>query len=190
MKTRTTIIITMLSLCLLVSSQTYATDIEDLPGYVDLEWIDIPDDAEEVHDIDLGLVLLGIAAEAEESGNPELADALDLIKSIRVKAFSADAGAPEDHADTIKKIERQLEKDNWSRMIYIRKAEEFVSVNILREDGDLVGLMVIALEDYGSVVFANVVGDLDLSTLFRMAQELEEEDIESIFDHLEKYDDG
>mgnify|MGYP001438349794 FL=1 len=36
------------------------------PGYVDLEWIVIPEDADEIQDIDLGPILMSMASDAEE----------------------------------------------------------------------------------------------------------------------------
>ena len=51
---------------LICAGTALAEKLEDMPGYIDLEWISIPDDADEIHDIDLGPVLLGIAADKDD----------------------------------------------------------------------------------------------------------------------------
>ena len=62
------------------------------PGYVDLEWIRIPDDADEIKDIDLSPMLMSFAQDAKENGDDALVQALAMVRSLRVKAFSADRG--------------------------------------------------------------------------------------------------
>ena len=42
----------------LAAGSAAALKLEDAPGYVDLEWIEIPDTADEIQDIDLSPVLL------------------------------------------------------------------------------------------------------------------------------------
>ena len=80
----------LFALLLLLALPALAGDLEKEPGYIDLEWIDIPDDAEEIQDIDLGPALLSAAADAEKSGDEELAKAFSMIRSIRVVSFSMD----------------------------------------------------------------------------------------------------
>ncbi len=186
---RSLLLIALLLLSAIAAHAAREVDVTSLPGYVDLEWIEIPGDAEEIQDVDLGLVLLGIAAAAEEEADTELAQALSMIKSIRVRAFSVDDGLSREVDDAVARIERELEEDDWSRVIYVRDGDESVTVNVKRHDGELVGLMVVAVEDDESVAFVNVVGDLDLGTLFGLARQFEEDDIESLIEQLRAIED-
>lgn len=159
-----------------------ADDVTGEPGYLDLEWIKIPANAREIHDIDLSSVLLGLAADAQKSGDGDLAAALAMIHSVRVKAFSVtdqDAGEIE---KAVAKVAGRLEKEDWARLIYVKSDEETVTVSTKRHQGELVGLMVVVYEPGDEVVFANVVGDLDLAALFELAQTFGGEDLDHLLD--------
>lgn len=170
---------------MLLAFQATAGDFKDLPGYIDLDWIEIPDDAEEIKDIDLGTVLLGVAADAEEAGDSDLAQALSMIKSIRVKAFSAKGIDPDRIDKMIKKVQNQLKKDQWERLVYVKDKDETLTVSTKYEDGDMVGLMVVAFEDGDEVAFVNVVGNLDLAILLRLGLGFDKLDLDELLGNLE-----
>ena len=163
-----------------------AADYEGEPGYVDLEWIEIPADATEIQDIDLGPILLSIAADAEESGDAALVEALSMIRGVRVKSFSLEEGGDDTAAKAVKKIQDKLGKDDWKRLVYMKDGDETVGVHTYYEGKDLVGLMVVVYEPGDNVVFANVMGDLDLGTMMRLAKQIDGDSLEDI---LKDYED-
>ena len=166
MKTlRTTSLIT-LTICLLCSGWALAGNVEKEAGYIDLEWIVIPDDASEVQDIDLGPILA-------------------MVRSIRVKAFSVEDGGDDAAMVAVDKITTKLKTNDWKRLIYLKDGDETVSVNTKYDGEDLVGLMIVAYEPGDTVAFINVVGDLDLGTLLSLAKEI---DHDSIGDMLEDFE--
>lgn len=173
---------------LLLTAAAALAGVEDLPGYIDLKWIEIPNDAEEVQDIDLGTVLLGVAADAEEAGDGELATALKMIKSIRVKAFSTGTVEPEKIQKMVIKVQGMLDKKDWERLIYVKDNEEILTVSTKYEDGDMVGLMVVAFEEGQEVAFVNVVGNLDLATLMRIGLGMDELDLDELMENIESSD--
>ena len=63
MKTPRTIVVLAL-LAAFAAGAAQAADLEQEPGYVDLEWVAIPDDAEEIQDIDLTPMLLSMAKDS------------------------------------------------------------------------------------------------------------------------------
>ncbi len=172
------------TLLLLLTAPTFAADLKDTPGYVDLEWIRIPASAAEIQDIDLGAVLLGIAADAEDNRDEALLQALGMIKSIRVKSWTMDGDDPV-ASEAMDKVARTLEKDDWKRLIYIKDDEETVTVSTRYEGKDMVGLMLVTYEPDDTVAFVNVVGDLDLGTLFTLVRQFDDD---SIADMLEELD--
>lgn len=184
MKTKTILGGVVLMTMLLLTGQILAGSLEGTPGYMDLEWIQIPDDAAEIQDIDLGVVLLSIAADAEENRDEALLQALSMIKSIRVKSWSTD----DDDAvasKAVKKVTEKLADDDWKRLIYVKDDEETVTVSTRYHDNEMVGLMLVTFEPGDSVTFVNVVGDLDLGTLFKLVKEFDEESIGDMLDELE-----
>lgn len=161
-----------LGLCALLALPALAEDVTKLPGYVDLNWIRIPDKAVEIQDIVLDPVLAGLAA-GGDAGDPALNQALAMVKSVRVKSFSLAEGVDESTvmAD-VKKLQDRLAKDAWQRLIYVKEGEETVTVSTLHHGGVMAGLMVLTYEPGDSATFINVVGDLDLTTLLRLATQM------------------
>ncbi len=188
MKTPRPILLTTLMLCLLCTGGALAGSVEDELGYMDLEWIVIPDDASEIQDIDLGPILGGLSADAEEKGDDALVEILAMIRSIRVKSFSIEEGGNEKAKNSVDKVTAKLKTDDWKRLIYMKDGDETVSVNTKYDGPDLVGLMIVNYEPDDSVAFVNVVGDLDLGTLIGLAKQIDHDSIEDMLEGLDGID--
>jgi hypothetical protein len=186
MNSHRTVLATLLLAVLLVAGSAPAADKPSRePGYVDLEWIEIPADAEEIKDIDLSPVLLDLARDAEQKGDDALVQALAMVHFLRVKAFSVTAEHDAQVSQTVTKVNDQLKREDWKRLIYVKDDDETLAVST-RYDGDrLVGLMLVAYEPGDSAAFVNVVGDLDLGTLLRLAGEIDDGDLENMLEGLE-----
>lgn len=152
----------------LLAVPALAEDVTKLPGYVDLDWISIPSGATEIQDIRLDPLLAGLAAGGSDT-DPALNQALAMVKSIRVKSFSLAGVSEASVAADVKKLQDRLAKGTWQRLIYVKDGEETVTVSTLSHGGKLAGLMVLTYEPGDSATFINVVGDLDLTTLLRLA---------------------
>jgi hypothetical protein len=185
MKTLRTTSLMTLMLCLVVAGSALAKNLEKEIGYIDLEWIEIPEDALEIQDIDLGPILGDLAKDAKEKGDDALFQALGMVRSIRVKSYSVEEGSGQAASAAVAKIAAQLKEDDWKRLIYIKDGDETVSVSTKYNGEDLVGLMIVTYEPDDSVAFVNVVGDLDLGTLISLAKDI---DHDSIGDMLEGLD--
>jgi hypothetical protein len=70
----------------------------------------------------------------------------------------------------------------------MKDGDETVSVNTKYDGQDLVGLMIVNYEPHDSVVFVNVVGDLDLATLIGLAKQVDHDSIEDMLEGLEGID--
>ena len=172
---------------LLVTGSALAAE-KGQPGYVDLEWIEIPADASEIQDIDLGPILQSLAADAEDKGDDALVQAISMIDGVRVKAFSLDAGGEEIAAAAVERIQAQMAKGDWKRFVYMKDGDETIAVHTLYRDKDLVGLMVVVYEPGDSVTFANVVGDLDLGTMIKLAHRIDHDNLEDIMEEYGNVD--
>jgi len=173
---------------LLFAGLALAEDFTGKPGYVDLEWIEIPPDAMEIHDIDLGPILLSLATDAEENGDDALVQALAMIHSVRVKAYSLDEDGDATASGAVKKIQAKLNEEDWKRLIYVKDGEETIAVHTFYDEKDLTGLMVVTYQPGDSVAFVNVMGDLDLGTMLRLAKQIDEDSIEDMIMELEGID--
>lgn len=189
MNTLRTLLPTLLLTLLVGSLPALAGDLAKEPGYLDLEWIEIPADAAEIQDINLGPALLAMALGVDEQATePEelaLAEALKMVRSIRVKSYSLEAGHGERTAKAIGRIEKQLAKDGWDRLFHMRDHDETITLSTLSRGGTIVGLAAVVFEPGDSVTFANVVGDLNLGTLMKLAGQLEEGDLGDLLEGLD-----
>ena len=188
MKTPRILLMALLLATLIGNGLAFADKVKNEPGYVDLDWIEIPDTANEVQDIDLTTILKSVASDAKGSGDEELAQVLEMIRSIRVKGFSVDEEYSAATEKTVKKITSQLKDSGWKRLIYVKSDEEMVSVNTKYTGDDLVGLMVVVYEPGEEVMFANVVGDLDLPTLMKLVGAMDGEGLEDLLEELDDID--
>jgi len=185
MKTLRTTSFMTLMLCLMAAGSALAGTLEKEVGYVDLEWIEIPEDATEIQDIDLGPILGDLAKDAKGKGDDALFQALGMVRSIRVKSYSVEESSGEATSKAVAKIAAQLKENDWKRLIYMKDGDETVSVNTKYNGEDLVGLMIVTYEPDDSVAFVNVVGDLDLGTLLSLAKEMDHDSIENMLEGFE-----
>ncbi len=187
------IVLIIIPLLMLLAGETCVragdTDLEKMPGYVDLEKIQIPSDAEEVTDIDLGPEILKMALGVSDEENPEIVEALSKIQSIRVKAFELDEEYAEEVRSQFDEIAKRLKADDWKRLIHIKSGDEIVNVNVKHDSENIVGLMVMVYESDSEAVFVNIVGEIDLALLAKLAKEFEgvdlDIDIESLLEEAQ-----
>jgi hypothetical protein len=178
--------VVLTAVCLLGGAATppvEGDDIRALPGYVELEAIAIPKDAQKVKDIDLGPALLQLAAEAESQDGSKLAQALSKIRSLRVKAFSLDEKRSERVRGQIDRIQAQLDADGWQRLVSVRDGQELVTVSVLPAGDHFAGMLVMAFTPGEEAAFVNLVGELSPSTFAEIAHELLHDDkLEELFE--------
>ena len=126
-------------------------------------------------------MLSEVAADAREEGDTDLADVLAMVRSVRVRAFSM---ADEDPTVTavVERANERLKEADWNRLIYVKDGDESVTVSSMHEEGQMVGIVVVAYEPGDGAFFVNVVGDLDLATLLGLAGEFDFDDLDEYLD--------
>lgn len=155
------------------------------PGYIDLDDIRIPDDAEEVTEIDLGqglLRLMTLFTDDEEA--KEVGDELSRLFSIRVKSFTLDDDAELVHMRSLmEKKEKELDKNDWERLVRTKSKNELsiISIKVVKEK--TVGLFIMSLDADGSVSFVNIVGGVNLTTLTEMGIGLSDSTLKALEDN-------
>ena len=183
------ILLFALPLLLLVNAPVGASaqdiDVTKLPGYVDLEKIEIPADAAEVVDIEMGPELIQVALGVDEETDSKAIAALSKIRFIRVKSFHIDDETAGKIRPRIEAIEKKLQASDWKRVIYIKDREEFVSVHVMHDDKTIVGMMVLVFEPGDTATFANIVGEINFATLIGLANEFGEVDLDEMMEQLE-----
>ena len=177
----------LIAISMALSATALAGQLSDQPGYVDLEFIQIPDDAEEIQDINLGPVLKDVVREARKNDDLEIAELLTMVHSLRMRAFSIDEQSVKMAKDAVDKIAARLKKDDWDNLMKFKDGGELTTISTKYHNDNMVGLMVVVFSPDEEVMFINVVGDLDLGKLMKLAMELNTDELE---EYLEKFDGG
>jgi hypothetical protein len=165
--------IAALVLLLCGAASAEEVDVKTLPGYVNLEDIEIPGDAGKVTEISLGPGLLKIAQTTSDNGDEQLSETLSKLQCIQVKTFEVDAESTDEIRRVMKKIAAKLKKDDWERLVTVKSEDEFVIVSVKKGEERIHGLLVMALETDGEAVFANIAGDFELEHLGDLDELLE-----------------
>jgi hypothetical protein len=152
---------------LICALSAQAQDLSGHPGYVDLDRIQIPVDASEITEVNLGPELLRMAAKME-NGDSDLSDTLDGLFGIRVKSFGLTPELAGQIRPIVEDIQAQLDNDGWKRLVYVKDGNELVIVSMKYDPADenkVAGLMVIAFDPADEATFVNMVGSIDLANL-------------------------
>lgn len=135
-------------------------ELENHPGYVDLQALDIfGDEVEPTVEVLLDGPLLKLLAGASSEDDAEEAGMLASLKLIRVNAFPIAEGAG-DVAAKFEALSKQLVDEGWSRIVHVKEDDKTVNVFIRANDDVLQGLVVLAAES-DKAVFVNIVGDVN-----------------------------
>jgi len=188
MKFKTTLLALVVVISLGLAGTALAVDPQEMPGYVDIERIEFPPDAEEITDIKLGPDLLKAAA--PDKSNPKLAKLLSQIYSIRVKAFGMEDASGQQVRRQIQEIQTELDAKGWEQMIHVRNRDQMFTISAKHDGEAIVGLMAMGYEDDDQAFFANIVGDLDLGLLIGLGMELGDGEFEEFLENLEDLDEG
>ena len=154
----------------LVTTSLAATSVE--PGYVDIGAL-MPSAKGEFVEVNLSSALIKFATRIARSQEPEVADLLGNLKSVRVNVVRLD---DQNRSDTLGKIEgvrRQLETAGWTRMVTVREQAggENVDVHIKQLSDDVIqGLVVTVINKKGEVVFVNIVGNISADKISQVAE--------------------
>lgn len=172
---------TILIVCAFGTLSAQDRDIENLPGYISFDNIQIPSNAEDVTDIDIGPGLLNMFAGMAEDNGDEVEDVMKGFVSIRVKSFNIDSSMVGQVRDTMKKIESKLKSEKWEQLVRVKSSDELTNVSIKYDKNKkMQGLLVMSIENDDEVTFVNLVGHLDLAKLGKMGLHLNEAALDSL----------
>jgi len=161
-------------------------DFKKHPGYVNLDEIKIPDKAGEVTEIHLGPALLKLMSIADDDEEDDLSTTLSGIVGIQVKTFEIDPSEAEDIIPIMDRIEEEMNRKGWERLVLVKEKDERVVVSIKPDEGKAVGLLVMSLESSGEASFVNIVGTIDLKSLSDLDIDLDESTLDSLKERMEK----
>lgn len=145
------------------------------PGSFELGNFTAADGCEFV-EINLRAGLIKFASKIAAAQEPEVADLLRNLESIRVNVVGMDESNRAATLARITAIRSELEKLGWEKIVTVQKAGGGDDVAIyLKSRGEdaIAGLVVTVIEKNGKAVFVNVVGDIRAEQLALLGEKFE-----------------
>jgi hypothetical protein len=162
MKSR--ILITAAITLFAVSGFTQDFDLINHPGYINLDDIDIPDNAVNVTEVSIGpeiLQMINLSGDKGEKGE------FDGFFNITVKTFDVDSITAENIRQKMMDFDKKLKREKWSPLVRSRSGDEFTNVSIKysSDKKKSLGLFVMSLDPNSEASFVNIVGNIDINQL-------------------------
>lgn len=154
-------------LVLMVALQVGADDrnLETLPGYFDFGSFDDYLDRETSVEVYVKEPLLSIVRAATRREEPELSELLSRIKLIKVRTFSIDDRETEEIATRVADMGRKLDQEGWEKIVRVKDYDEQVFIYMKSTNGNIDGMVVIAVEYGIEAAFVNIVGEITPESL-------------------------
>lgn len=141
------------------------------PGYVDLREVEGWFAQAPIIEVNIREALLQLVAGASRADDPELADLLERLRAMQVRAYTI---GPARYQVITRRAERfadRLADDGWDAILRVREPDEHIAVFVRPDDGGIAGLMVMVLAATGEdSVFINIVGDIDPEEIGRIGR--------------------
>ena len=179
-------------LSLAVVAVTRAADVE--PGYVDIGQL-MPSAKGQFVEVNLSPGLLKFVAKIAAHQEPETAELIAGLKSIRVNVVGLDDSNRSDTLAKMDAVRRKLEAQGWTKMVTVREKDDGDNVDIhvkQRGEDNIDGLVVTVIDHKGEAVFVNIVGNINADQIAKIAEKFDIEPLRKIhvkIDHAKKAND-
>ena len=142
--------------------------LETLPGYFDFGSFEDYQDRETSVEVYVKEPLLSIVRVAMRHEEPELAELLSKIKLIKVRTFSIGDRDTEEIGARVTDMGRKLNRQGWEKIVRVKDYDEQVFVYMKSTDGNIEGMVVIAVEYDEEAAFVNIVGEITPESLQKL----------------------
>src|SRR5256885_6308487 len=143
----------------IISLSAYAGDSP--PGYVDFGTFTAPASGREFVEVNVKSNLISMLARLTEKEEPQVAEALRGLQSVRVNVIGLDDNNREEVEKRIKSLRTQLNGQGWERVVSAQQKNEDVAVYIkTRGEEAVAGVVVTVLAGNKEAVLVNIVGDI------------------------------
>jgi hypothetical protein len=140
-----------------------------LPGQVDFGTFASSASGGEFVEVNVTSSLISLAASFVEKEEPDVAKLLKGLQLVHVNVVGINDDNKADLDSRAQKISKDLEGKGWEKVVTAQQRDQNVGIYLkTQQNGNVQGLVVIALDGKKEAVFVNVVGDIkpeQLSTL-------------------------
>ncbi|MBL9139205.1 MAG: DUF4252 domain-containing protein [Verrucomicrobiales bacterium] len=160
---------------------------EDTAGFVDFGKFAKPGEGRQFVEVNVGAALISIAARITEKSEPEVAELLKGLKSVRVNVIGLDAANRGEMTDKAAKIRGELESKGWERVVTVQEKQQDVGVYLKHRGEEAIeGVVVTVIDGDKEAVFVNVVGDIRPEKLAVIGERLNIEPLKKAAESIKK----
>lgn len=125
-------------------------------------------------EVNLSKALIGMVGAFSQKEDPEIAEILNKIESIKVRVYKLD-GNPDLAFKTIADVTKSIRALNWEPIVSVNEENEKVRIFAKATDGVMDGLVVMAVDKNGpgEAVFINIVGQIDPAKISKITKSLD-----------------
>jgi len=175
---RSLLVVSGLSLAL--STAAYAAENE--AGAIDIGQL-MPSAKGQFVEVNLSQSMLKFAAKLTARQEPETAELIRGLKSIRVNVVGMDDTNRAGTIEQIESVRRKLEAQGWTKMVSVREKDggDNVNVHVMQRGEDSIdGLVVTVIDHKGEAVFVNIVGNINADQIAKIADKFDIEPLKKM----------
>ncbi len=161
-----------LLLLLAVPGLGTAQDSAAPPGYFPIEDLGILPEESINLEINLTGPMMKLIALATDDDEPELAQLVENLDSIRVRGSNLEGVHRDEVRTAMRGASERLRRAGWKTMVRLEESDESTYVFYREQDGNVLGLTVLSLEDEEAMLI-NLVGPIDPVQLGQLARGLD-----------------
>jgi hypothetical protein len=161
---------------------TFAPAAETDSGAIDIGQL-MPSAKGQFVEVNLSAAMLKFAARIAARQEPEAAELIRNLKSIRVNVIGLDDSNRAATVEQIESVRRKLESQGWTKMVTVREHNggDNVDVHVKQRGEEAIdGLVVTVLDKKGEAVFVNIVGNINADQLAQLADKFDIEPLRKV----------
>ncbi|HEY0863600.1 MAG TPA: DUF4252 domain-containing protein [Lacunisphaera sp.] len=161
---------------------TFASAADAQAGAIDIGQL-MPSAKGEFVEINLSSAMLKFAARIAARQEPEAAELIRNLKSIRVNVVGLDDSNRAGTIEQIEGVRRKLETQGWTKMVTVREKNggDNVDVHVMQRGEEAIdGLVVTVLDKKGEAVFVNIVGNINADQIAQIADKFDIEPLRKV----------
>ena len=166
---------------------TFSSSAETESGAIDIGQL-MPSAKGQYVEINLSSAMLKFAARIAARQEPEAAELIRGLKSIRVNVVGMDDSNRDSTIEQIESVRRKLETQGWTKMVTVREKNGGDNVDIhVKQNGEesIDGLVVTVIDRKGEAVFVNIVGNINADQIAQIADKFDIEPLRKVHMKIE-----
>lgn len=154
---------------------------EPLPGYVDFGKFTPSSAGGEFVEVKLGAGLIQMAAKLTRKHEPDVADLLRNLQSVRVSVVPLGDDNRDETRKKAETLRNELAGKGWEQVVSVQEKGQDVAIFLKTRNAETVeGIVVTVVEQSKQAVFVNVVGDVKLDQISKLGDKLNLEPLRQV----------